>query len=262
VPEHKVTFGDLEMTRLLISFVSWFLLVVSNVPAQEVGSAAAANFLADAANRVAVEKQRWQSTKKITLLKSIPPNPPDQGGEFSKAEEGWVGDVSYWDTEVLDIENEKEMLLKIAKEVIWLKNYPTKEFTTGQKVRIVGPVKAGATKSYVTTAGGQREPLTIEEYLQRPFIRRSRYLLVGKELGRWKQFYLGSTQEYYSTGQLRLGLYGPDDLLPRHLVSRPFDNTPEDRKRLYNAVADWSKLDFGQLNLRVFADDLRIVAGQ
>jgi hypothetical protein len=107
-----------------------------------------------------------------------------------------------------------------------------------------------------------REPLTIEEYLQRPFIRRSRYLLVGKELGRWKQFYLGSTQEYYSTGQLRLGLYGPDDLLPRHLVSRPFDNTPEDRKQLYNAVADWSKLDFGHLNLRVFADDLRVVAGQ
>jgi hypothetical protein len=105
-----------------------------------------------------------------------------------------------------------------------------------------------------------REPLTIEEYLSRPFVKRSRYLLIGKELGRWKQFYLGTTQEFHASGQLRLGLYAPDELKPRHLVSRSFDNTPKDRKELYKAVAEWSKIDFGQLTLRVFADDLRIIA--
>ncbi len=104
-----------------------------------------------------------------------------------------------------------------------------------------------------------REPLTIDEYLHRPFVKRSRYLLIGKEYGRWKQFYLGSTQEYLANGQLRLGLYGPDDTKPTQLVSRPFDNTPEDRKCLFEAVERWSKLSFGQLQLRVFADDLRII---
>jgi hypothetical protein len=105
-----------------------------------------------------------------------------------------------------------------------------------------------------------QQPLTVEEYMHRPFVRRSRYLVIGKEYGRWKQFYLGSSREHFTAGQLRLGLYGPDDRIPKHLVSRSFDNTPEDRKQLYNAVVEWAKLDFGQLALRVFCDDLRIVS--
>jgi len=104
-----------------------------------------------------------------------------------------------------------------------------------------------------------QQPLTVEEYMHRPFVRRSRYLIVGKEYGRWKQFYLGSSREFYAAGQLRLGLYGPNDTMPKQLVSRSFDNTPEDRRRLFDAVRHWCKLDFGHLNLRVFADDLRIV---
>jgi hypothetical protein len=105
-----------------------------------------------------------------------------------------------------------------------------------------------------------QQPLSIEEYLHRPFVRRSRYLVIGKEFGRWKQFYLGSSREYHTAGQLRLGLYGPTDRTPKHLVSRPFDNTPEDRRMLYDAFAEWSAMDFGQLSLRVFCDDLRVVA--
>lgn len=107
-----------------------------------------------------------------------------------------------------------------------------------------------------------QHPLTVEEYLHRPFVRRSRYLVIGKEFGRWRQFYLGSSREFFTSGQLRLGLYRQNDRLPTYLISRPFDNTPEDRRMLYNAVERWAKHDFGQLQLRVFCDDLRVLAGR
>jgi hypothetical protein len=144
-------------------------LLVPQLAAQEAGSSAAYSYLAGAANRAIADKMDWANAKKITLLKSVPEAPPQQGPDFSKASEGWVGDVSYWDTEVLSVKNDREMLLTIGKEVIWLTNYPTKDFTTGQKVRVVGPVKAGSTKSYLTTAGSER---TVRTYA----------LVEGKEL--------------------------------------------------------------------------------
>jgi hypothetical protein len=101
-------------------------------------------------------------------------------------------------------------------------------------------------------------PLTLAEFIRRPFIYRSRYLILGNELGQDKQFYLGTAREYFSTGQLRLGLYKPGRTVPTRLVSRPFENTPFDRRLLYRAVVELMHFDFGQLQLRIFADDMRI----
>jgi len=101
-------------------------------------------------------------------------------------------------------------------------------------------------------------PLTLEEFLRRPFIYRSRYLLQAVEHGQRKQFYLGTAREFFSCGQLRLGLYLPDGRRPTELLSRPFENTPYDRRLLYRAVLELAQYDFGQKQLRVLADDLRI----
>ena len=103
-----------------------------------------------------------------------------------------------------------------------------------------------------------RQPLTLTEFLHRPFVYRSRYLILGNEFGRDKQFYLGTAREYFTRGQLRLGLYEIGDSAPSRLVSRPFENTPCDRKLLYRAVKHLMHFDFGQLHLRIFADDMRI----
>lgn len=82
----------------------------------------------------------------------------------------------------------------------------------------------------------------------------------GVEAGVKKQFYLGTSQEFYSNGQLRMGLYLPESVRPEELIARPFENSPFDRRLLYQAVLELAGYDFGRLQLRILADDLRLVS--
>lgn len=104
------------------------------------------------------------------------------------------------------------------------------------------------------------QPLTPQEFMRRPFTRRTRYLMRGVEAGVKKQFYLGTSQEFYSNGQLRMGLYLPGSVRPEELIARPFENSPFDRRLLYQAVLELAGYDFGRLQLRILADDLRLVS--
>jgi hypothetical protein len=106
-----------------------------------------------------------------------------------------------------------------------------------------------------------RQPLTPEDYLRRPFVRRSRYLAIAREQGKYRQFYLGCSLEYQAPSQLRLALYAPDSQRPCELLARPFESDPRDRKVLLRLLARLQQKSFGQLQLRIFADDLRVIVG-
>jgi hypothetical protein len=103
------------------------------------------------------------------------------------------------------------------------------------------------------------DPLTPEEYLRRPYTRRSRWLIRGYDETRkqWRQFYLGSSAEYQSPGVLRVALYEPGGNRPAYGISRDFGPSKRDRRLLARAIAEWTKRDIQDLQLRIYADDLR-----
>lgn len=105
------------------------------------------------------------------------------------------------------------------------------------------------------------EPLTPDEFIRRPYVRRSRYLVVGIEYEQrqWRQFYVGCSAEYSSPSQLRLALYEPSGKRPAKLLLRPFEATMHDRAALIRWLHRHKHKDFHGLQLRVFADDLRLV---
>lgn len=102
------------------------------------------------------------------------------------------------------------------------------------------------------------QPLTAEEFLARPLIRRSRYLWQGRDsLGQWRKFYAGATREAWQECDLRLALYRGQQRV--RLLSRPFEPTVRDRIVLARVVGRWADHDFDDLLLRVTCDGLRVV---
>ncbi|QEG43757.1 hypothetical protein [Roseimaritima ulvae] len=105
-------------------------------------------------------------------------------------------------------------------------------------------------------------PLTPEEYLHRPFVRRSRWLVIGFDevAGAMRKFYLGSSRELCRPGLMRLGLYEPGATAPYAIVSRPFLETRRDRLLLAAVLMRQSESenDLAGLRLRILADDLQL----
>jgi hypothetical protein len=100
-------------------------------------------------------------------------------------------------------------------------------------------------------------PLTPEEYLNRPLVRRSRYLWQGRDsLGQWRKFYLGATRDHWHEAQLRIALY--DGARRIRLLSRPFEATVRDRILLARVIGRWESYDYDGLQLRITCDDLRV----
>lgn len=108
-----------------------------------------------------------------------------------------------------------------------------------------------------------RQPLSPEEFLRRPFIRRSRWLVTGWDFDRreFRQFYLGSSGEYRSRGLLRVGLYEPGADRPKWPFPRPFGPTRAERALLVFALREWLRRDLADLQLRIYADDLAVFRG-
>ena len=106
-----------------------------------------------------------------------------------------------------------------------------------------------------------RQPLTVHEFCCRLNIRRSRWLIVGREArtGYWRQFYIGTTREFWRVTPMRIGLYHPDTGRLAKIIGRPFEDTPRDRIILARAAQIWSRRDLGSFHLRIFCDDLRKV---
>jgi hypothetical protein len=105
------------------------------------------------------------------------------------------------------------------------------------------------------------EPLTIAEFTRRPYVARSRWLILASE---WagkppRQFYVGTADNYQAPGVLRLALYEPDRPRPAKLLGRQFEPTVVDRQALLRlAIREAEKHD-GYL-VRIFAGDLRLYA--
>lgn len=104
------------------------------------------------------------------------------------------------------------------------------------------------------------DPLTPEEFLRRPFIRRSRWLVSGFDLDRQchRKFYLGNSVEHRAAGLLRIALYEPGAKRPTHLFPRPFGPTRSERRHLIDSLNRCLDKDLADLRLRVFSDDLRL----
>lgn len=105
------------------------------------------------------------------------------------------------------------------------------------------------------------DPLTLEEFLRRPFLRRSRYLIDAyePETRQYRRFYLGSTLEFRAPSVLKIGLYEDGSNEPDRVFGRGFEATESDRKLMIDGIAVWKKHQFHGASLRVFSDDTRIV---
>ena len=100
-------------------------------------------------------------------------------------------------------------------------------------------------------------PLTPEEYLARPLVRRSRYLWHVKDnYNQWRSFYQCASLEHFRDTHLRLALY--DGRSRVKLLARPFESTVRDRVLLARVVSRWSQYDYDGLQLRITCDDLRL----
>ncbi|MGB7326176.1 MAG: hypothetical protein WBD31_14985 [Rubripirellula sp.] len=105
------------------------------------------------------------------------------------------------------------------------------------------------------------DPLTINEFARRPYVMRSRWLVTGIDLdvGEWRQFYLGSSDEYRAPGNLRIALYRPGDTMPHEILGREFLPTVLDRRVMLRLIRRWHDRDLGQMHLRICCDNFRIV---
>jgi len=101
------------------------------------------------------------------------------------------------------------------------------------------------------------DPLTVAEFMRRPFLLRSRWLVRAFEpkIRQWRQFYMGSSREFASSGTLRVGLFEPGTTAPTWLYGQSFEPTSEGRRNLIRRLQDWSHIDFGNGRLGIFADD-------
>ncbi len=108
-----------------------------------------------------------------------------------------------------------------------------------------------------------RDPLTINEFLRRPYTMRSRWLIraFDHDLKSWRQFYLGSSTEFAAPGQLRIAFYRPDGTSMEKLLGREFNPTVRDRKLMMRLLRRWANKDHGDLQLRISCDDLRLFKG-
>lgn len=87
------------------------------------------------------------------------------------------------------------------------------------------------------------------------FHTRNRRLVVGNH---YRKFYAGVSEEFYCDSPLRLGLYGAEPR-PLDIVGREFHNDPRERKLMIRLLERWYGKNFNGRELRVFADDFRLV---
>lgn len=106
------------------------------------------------------------------------------------------------------------------------------------------------------------EPLTPEEFLRRPYTRRSRWLIRGFEpdQNRFRQFYLGSSLEFAAPCQLRVALYEPGECKPKEILYSAIEPNVRHRKALLRLLQRQLSSTSGPLLLRIYSDDLRLHA--
>ncbi len=100
------------------------------------------------------------------------------------------------------------------------------------------------------------DPLSVKEFFRRPFLSRSRWLVSGYDVdaNQVRTFYVGGES------LLKVALYGPGSARPVWPFPRPFGPSRQERRLLVAALQQWLTRDLYDLRLRVYCDDLRVVA--
>lgn len=136
-------------------------------------------------------------------------------------------------------------------------SYPRRNHVASEPIFIPRRIEVRRVRDLVT------DPLDIAEFLRRPYIRRSRWLVTGVDLDTndWRQFYIGSTAEHRSPGVLRVCLWDCETGKPWEHLARDFEPTPKDCTELMRYLLQVRdvKLEEG-LKIAVYSNDLRVVA--
>jgi hypothetical protein len=105
------------------------------------------------------------------------------------------------------------------------------------------------------------EPLSVEEFARRPYVARSRWLILARDIASraFRQFYPGSADNYRSPDVLQIGLYEPGESRPAMLLGRQFEATPEDRNALLRLAIREQNRHEGY-ELKIFASGLRLIS--
>jgi hypothetical protein len=104
-----------------------------------------------------------------------------------------------------------------------------------------------------------RDPLTLDEFVRRPYVRRSRWLISSIEGQNYRQFYLGNSEEFRAPSQLSVGIFDLEKNTRIDTLFRRFDADPREVKTLLRLLAKYRDHDFGDaIELRVWADDLAL----
>ncbi len=104
------------------------------------------------------------------------------------------------------------------------------------------------------------KPLALSKFLKHPFRLLSRWQLRAVDTGTGKRvkFCLGSSVEFRSSGEVRVGLYEQNERRPSKIYGPGFDATLSDRRLLQKFTRQISEIDFDTARLCVFAADLRL----
>ncbi|MEO1529546.1 MAG: hypothetical protein AAFX06_29330 [Planctomycetota bacterium] len=105
------------------------------------------------------------------------------------------------------------------------------------------------------------EPLTADEFMRRPFTNRSRWLALARDQqsGKWRQFYLGSADEFRSPATLQLLVVDPAGEGVVCTIGRLFEPNVRDRQLIVRLIERWNNQDHGDYELRIACADVRLV---
>lgn len=107
------------------------------------------------------------------------------------------------------------------------------------------------------------EPLTPAEFIRRPYVSRSRWLIRAWDIDQksWRNFYLGSSTQFQSPGTLGIAEYNPETGRLLRLLSRQFEPCVHDRRVILRLIARIVARDeIPQESLRIIASDFRLHA--
>jgi hypothetical protein len=104
-----------------------------------------------------------------------------------------------------------------------------------------------------------RDPLSVEEFLQRPMTRRSRFMVKVYDIDRdvFRSVYQRSMLDYFRETPLRVGVFRQSKMVD--LVTTNWGPTIADRLGLVQFLRSFDGHDFGEYRLGIFSDDLEVI---
>lgn len=150
----------MEKTSFVALTLVCFVSLAAPAISQEVGTEAAYQTLRGMQLVEAEREMAWNASRKLFLDKKLT-SQHDQSDCLREWTVDSIGYLDYWSTEVLQVIDERNMLLRIAKKIVWLEDFPTEAAFNDEKVRLLGPVKFTGTRTYDSAVGTTNTVLTV-----------------------------------------------------------------------------------------------------